>query len=239
MRLTTKISGLLAASALAVAAVIPAAAALSYTLYCDASTVSPGNASATAAQLTSDATPGWGGVHLTSTGVSQVSDITFLGTDYNMTTGDCGGGSPRFEIDTPSGNIFVYIGPAPNFTACGSGWQTTGNLLASPDLRVDTSQVGGTFYDTWANAVALAGTYAVSDLVVVVDGGWSQAGGVQTALIDNVTVNQDVVTFEAAGPSVATDKESCKKDGWQSLVREDGSTFKNQGDCVSYTNNGK
>jgi hypothetical protein len=31
----------------------------------------------------------------------------------------------------------------------------------------------------------------------------------------------------------------CKKNGWMNLSRADGSLFKNQGDCVSYTKNGK
>jgi hypothetical protein len=38
---------------------------------------------------------------------------------------------------------------------------------------------------------------------------------------------------------VAEDKDRCKKGGFESLFREDGGTFKNQGDCVSYTNTGK
>jgi hypothetical protein len=31
----------------------------------------------------------------------------------------------------------------------------------------------------------------------------------------------------------------CKNGGWQSLTRADGSTFKNQGDCMQYVNTGK
>lgn len=41
-----------------------------------------------------------------------------------------------------------------------------------------------------------------------------------------------------AGPASAQEsdaKASCKKGGWETLVRtEDGSSFRNQGDCVSY-----
>ncbi len=44
------------------------------------------------------------------------------------------------------------------------------------------------------------------------------------------------VTASFAAPSTAND---CKKGGWEDLSRADGSSFKNQGDCVSYTNNGK
>ena len=38
---------------------------------------------------------------------------------------------------------------------------------------------------------------------------------------------------------VATDKDECKDGGWQTLSRANGTPFKNQGDCVSYTNNGR
>lgn len=39
--------------------------------------------------------------------------------------------------------------------------------------------------------------------------------------------------------AIATDKDACKKDGWTSLYRADGSGFKNQGDCIQYVNTGK
>lgn len=41
------------------------------------------------------------------------------------------------------------------------------------------------------------------------------------------------------GGNVATNKDQCKNDGWKTRVRADNTTFKNQGDCVSYTQNGK
>ena len=34
-------------------------------------------------------------------------------------------------------------------------------------------------------------------------------------------------------------KDECKKGGWQGLVRFDGSSFKNQGDCIQYVNTGQ
>lgn len=40
------------------------------------------------------------------------------------------------------------------------------------------------------------------------------------------------------GGNVPTDKNQCKNGGWMELVRPDGSTFKNQGDCIQYVNNG-
>jgi len=38
---------------------------------------------------------------------------------------------------------------------------------------------------------------------------------------------------------VPTDKDQCKKDGWMTLFRHDGSPFKNQGDCIQFVNTGK
>ncbi len=38
---------------------------------------------------------------------------------------------------------------------------------------------------------------------------------------------------------VGFNAESCKKGGWASLTRSDGSGFKNQGDCIQYVNTGK
>jgi hypothetical protein len=39
--------------------------------------------------------------------------------------------------------------------------------------------------------------------------------------------------------SIATNKNQCKDGGWMTLFRADGSTFKNQGDCIQYANTGK
>jgi len=38
---------------------------------------------------------------------------------------------------------------------------------------------------------------------------------------------------------VATTADQCKKGGWTMSVRADGSSFKNQGDCIQYVNTGK
>jgi hypothetical protein len=135
--------------------------------------------------------PPYAGVHLgPAPALSAVND---LGSDFNMIAGDCGGGSPRFEIAPSTGkNIFVYFGPAPSFTGCGTGWQSTGNLLASPDARVDTSRVpGGTQYDAWAHAVTLAGNTPVLAIDPAVDACWSQPGKVQTMLADNIRVDNE------------------------------------------------
>ena len=42
------------------------------------------------------------------------------------------------------------------------------------------------------------------------------------------------VPVALAGGGNSDAANACKQDGWQNLVRQDGTGFKNQGDCVSY-----
>ena len=57
---------------------------------------------------------------------------------------------------------------------------------------------------------------------------------VETDLFD---FNGTVYDFEPY--EVATSKDQCKNGGWTTLHRADGSSFKNQGDCIQYVNKGK
>jgi hypothetical protein len=58
----------------------------------------------------------------------------------------------------------------------------------------------------------------------VCDGGWDKSSD---------------INVQVFASQVATSKDGCKNDGWKTLVRSDGSTFKNQGDCIQYVNTGK
>lgn len=211
-------------------------AAAGYSLFGDAQLVSPGYNSNTAAQIRSDATvpPYYGGVDFKTPAGLTVSGLNNLSTDYKFTAGTCGGGSPRFQVNvtTPSNgtkNIFVYVGPPPNYTACPPGiWSNTGNLAAPTNL-VDATQLGGAFYQPYATVQAAYGSYPVTGIQVVADAFWA-VGGTQTVLIDNVVINNAIYTF---------DKEQCKDGGWQTSNRVDGSPFNNQGDCIQYFNTGK
>lgn len=49
----------------------------------------------------------------------------------------------------------------------------------------------------------------------------------------------DCVIYNFEPYRVATTRDACKNGGWQSAKRADGTSFRNQGDCVSYVNNGK
>lgn len=67
------------------------------------------------------------------------------------------------------------------------------------------------------------------------DGG---AGGVGTFRRDTEWAPYTpAVRFDTL--AVPTSANQCKKDGWKLLSRPDGSSFKNQGDCIQYVNTGK
>ena len=136
------------------------------------------------------------GIDFTPPGGLTFAGITELRTQFNVTDDDCGGGAPRFQIEVDMGggvkkNVHVYLGPTPNFTGCTPNtWLSSGNLAGTSELRVDTSQVGGQFYDNWAGAVAKVGTKTVTDVDIVVDAGWFFASDQeQTVLIRNVGIN--------------------------------------------------
>ena len=54
---------------------------------------------------------------------------------------------------------------------------------------------------------------------------------------DLFNFNGTIYDFEPY--EVPTSKEQCKDGGWMTLNRADGSSFKNQGDCIQYVNTGK
>jgi hypothetical protein len=229
-----KLLSLAVAGALALAIGVGVGSAASgYSLFGDATIVTPGNASGHAVQASWSSTGGaYGGVNFAVPSGMTVSQVVNLATDYQFTVGTCGGGAPRFEIGTPSGNIFVYIGPPPSYTGCPPNvWSNTGNLV-TPASLVDATQVGGTFYEPWSAVVAAYGSYPVTGIDLVVDG----FGPDITAQFDNTQINSTTYTYEPPTPSSAAD---CKNGGWKNVYRADGSAFKNQGDCIQYVNTGK
>jgi hypothetical protein len=205
------------------------AAASGYTLFGDATLVSPGNGSATAVQLTSSSSgAGYGGIDFSVPSGMTFGSITNLATDYNFAHNSCAGGSPRFQINVDGANAFVYIGPPPGYIGCPMNvWTSSGNLATSAGF-VDTSQLpGGTFYDTFASADAKYGNDPVAGIQLVADGGWKFEDGIQTVLIDNTQINDTTYTYEPPA------KNGCKNGGWKNLTDNNGQPFANQGDCVS------
>jgi hypothetical protein len=160
------------------------------------------------------------GASFFDTGVTTFASLTTLSTEFDVTDDDCIAGSPRFQVrvQTPSGekNVFVYLGPTPSFTGCSQNvWVASGNLIGSTEGRFDTSQVqAGTQVSTYAQALALVGTYQVTGISLVVDSGWALADKEQTVRIRNVKVNTSTF-FVPEGPKPGTGglnpAQACKK----------------------------
>ena len=134
-------------------------------------------------------------------------------------------------------------------------------LVFEPVYNTDQSAVESGKWQTWdafngGNAIwwsskAIPGVCASSCYV-----SWSDilAANPNATIMGGFGINQGsgnpglttAVDALAIGVSGATttynfepSKDQCKDGGWQTLKRADGSSFKNQGDCVSYMNNGK
>lgn len=78
--------------------------------------------------------------------------------------------------------------------------------------------------------------YLVWDLNDLASGAFECDSASGTCLGWDKSSDINVQVFAA---QVATDAVDCKTGGWATMVRADGSTFKNQGDCVSYVETGK
>lgn len=129
----------------------------------------------------------------------MLSQLTNLATDYYVEHGCFSGGSPRFSIvmsnaTNKNREVQVYLGTPPAFNDCPPpGWVNTGNLADdAAGLRWDSTQIGGSFYGTYSEAVTLADTqgYTIDEIIVATDGGWSPAStGDQTFLFRNIQTN--------------------------------------------------
>jgi len=244
VRISRRIVALMGAivATMALSGIVAASHPGGYTLFGDAQHVSPGaDGSGRAVQLRSDADSVFGGIDFEIEAGTTFAELESLGTDYWFETDDsCGGGSPRFQVNVDSGtgdtgNIFVYIGPPPNYTLCPPDvWNSTGDLLEGVN-PIDTTQLdGGAFYDPYDVAVVKYGGYVVTGVQLVVDAGWFFADLEQTARVDNTDIDGHIYTYD-----VPASRDDCKDGGWMDLAREDGSTFNNQGDCIQYANTGK
>jgi hypothetical protein len=145
------------------------------------------------------------------------NQLTALNAVYTFTTGNCHGGALRWSVTLQIGSmqksVFIYYGAYPNFTDCTTAGATINqsglNMIGQTDLRYDTSQLpNGTFYDSYTDAVNLAGTNPVVSVTLALDAGWYNApNGDQVLTLGPVSLSTSGFTdgFVApSGPSVQT-----------------------------------
>jgi hypothetical protein len=129
------------------------------------------------------------------------SDLASLKTDYDLTQGVCGGGSPRYQINLqPQGDsnpadavsLYLYFGTPP-FGGCTSGQHTEGEVIGgtTPQWFAFGGGENSNIALTYSQALATYGNYQLLAAQVTVDGGWSQ-NGTQQASVTNWEVNGEV-----------------------------------------------
>ncbi len=120
------------------------------------------------------------------------------------------------------------IGPSSTcFTSSGGCPYDSLNIALAPVVTVGSKQ----FPDTLYQNTIYPTNYCDSGLA-----------GVGTFRLDSPTSACWTGYIPAAkftAYTIATTKDACKNNGWQSLSRAGGSSFKNQGDCIQYVNTGK
>ncbi len=150
-----------------------------------------------------------------------LGDVKQLSFEY---TGVATAGSPRISLPidvTGDGttNFYAYI----SAFHCNDGAGLVDPIHdATCTIFYDGGPVSG--YPTWAAFVAAHATW--------------QVGAIPFVIADDLG-SWTVFNVHLGEASSTSDKNSCKKDGWKDLERTDGSSFKNQGDCIQYLNTGK
>jgi hypothetical protein len=187
------------------------------------------NAAGTGATLNNSVPVGSGdysGVYFAVSGLSGMllSDVSNLSFTY---TGTPTAGSPRITLPIDTDND----GDTDFWLSIGAFYCSNGSLV---DPMTDTtctlwSNEDGTtpLASNWAALVLAHSTWRVAteDLPFII----ADDAGLWT--VDNVHLGPAV--------PVSTKKDECKKGGWEDMTRADGTTFKNQGDCIQYVNTGK
>jgi hypothetical protein len=188
-------------------------------------------------------------------GTPLASITTLRFSTYNPSAGN--GGSPnrsgylQFNVDFNGSDTWqrrmVFV-PSQNGTVIQNQWQEwdainggTAMWGYSGATWPVTGQPGSTL-KTWAQVLAdYPGVrIRVTDAFVGIRVGEPYADG-YTENLDafkfGTAANTTIFNFDPY--AVASTMDDCKNGGWQNVKRADGSTFKNQGDCVSYTNTGR
>jgi N-acetylneuraminic acid mutarotase len=118
----------------------------------------------------------------------------------------------------------------------GSNIYAIGGVDASSLLTgvpVATAEAYDPATDTWTTLPSMP-TIRAYPVAAQVNGTIYVIGGL------NFNTGASTSVVEAYTPEVVpTSADQCKKNGWMTLYQANGSSFKNQGDCIQYVNTGK
>lgn len=186
-------------------------------------------------------------MHAASTPLSSVTELSY---QTKQNSASFVGGDPSFQLvvcldgvtgTTCNGFTTLVYEPYWNGAVVPGSWQSwdvdAGLHWSSRTYSNGTCSVlagggGPPLYTLAALQTACPNAVVVAFGVNV--GSNNPAYDVETDL-----VNFNGTTYDFEPYAVASSKDECKDGGWQSAKRADGSSFKNQGDCIQYVNTGK
>lgn len=199
-----------------------------------------------ALQLTTNATTTAKAQYLHAA-TTPLANVTELGYSTKQVSAPFPGADPSYQLvlclgglptpTTCSGFTTMVYEPYQNGVVVPGVWQSwnvdAGQFWSSRSFTDGTCVVvagggGAPFYSLAALQAACPNAVAVQFGVNI---GSNNPSYVVRA--DLVNFNGTTYDFEILEP---TDKDQCKKGGWQNYTDASGNPFKNQGDCVSYVN---
>jgi len=163
--------------------------------------------------LTSEVSPAtYSGITITATSALTFAELTNLNAVFQDIAGGAYGGSPRFSIGFTNDPSFLHIalGTSPNFNDSDPVLFTLGssgaNVLANDgSSRYDLGPFGGSAFTDYSAALALLGSWNISEIDLVLDGGWGKNGR-QELLACSLNVNG--TSFGGACPTRQVDEAS-------------------------------
>jgi hypothetical protein len=191
-------------------------------------TLSPDGTSAVLNNAVTGPNGSYSGVYYATSSLSGklLSQITQL--SFNYTGSAVTAGSPRISlpVDLDNNGVTDYISISAFYCNDGAG-------LVDPihDTTCTIwSNLNGTtpLASNWAALLAAYPNLRVANSVPFVI---ADDQGIWT--VSNVQLGQGERSDRA------TKKDECKNGGWATVTRANGSSFKNQGDCIQYVNTGK
>jgi hypothetical protein len=136
--------------------------------------------------LTSNNSIAYGNVGVNPAGTFPVGQISDLTANFTWLDGHNYCGALRWQIDTPQGNIFVYYGDQSQSVTDTGGSGTNQADTTDTVGRVDASQFGGPYSETWAQLMASpVASDQVNRIALILDGYASCGGATQQVQLSN------------------------------------------------------
>jgi len=180
-------------------------------------------------------------ISISAIGYSTYRDPTSTATDVQVT-------SINIQIDKNGGSfvpgdfatlVFEPVYNSSQGSVVEGAWQTWDAYEGGQAIWWSTRPMGSCLvapcFGTWNQILT---NYSGATILGGFGVNQGSGNGGLTASTDALKISYgDVCATYDFEPFRATNE--CKKGGWQTMRRADGSEFKNQGDCVSYVNTGK